>query len=161
MVNYTLAVVLAFSGGLLSYGALADSGGHHGKGNNFHQKKNHDKPHKKPKGHHSPYRAPSNVIVVQQPVVSSLTINLNFGSVRPIAVDNGITGYGQLPYGIAKQVIIGRPLPPGIAKRRLPRHFESRLPAYEGYEWRMSGRDLMLLAVGSAVVIKVIENVFE
>nr|ELR5113183.1 hypothetical protein [Providencia stuartii] len=163
--KYLLSALLMMSSGLLPYTAQADPKGHHGEGNgrqkNYYENSHNHKHNERGKKHHEKRYYPNEVIVVQQPVLPGFNINLNFGSVRPIAVDYGMTGYSRLPPGIAKQVIVGRPFPPGIAKRRLPRHFESRLPVYDGYEWRMSGRDLVLMAIGTAVVVKVIEDVFE
>lgn len=163
--KYLLSALVMMSSGLLPYTAQADPRGQHGQGNGRQQydyKDSYkDKHHDRRKKDHEKRYYPNEVIVVQQPVSPGFNINLNFGSVRPIAVDYGVTGYSRLPPGIAKQVIVGRPLPPGIAKRRLPRHFESRLPVYDGYEWRMSGRDLVLMAISTAVVVKVIEDVFE
>ncbi len=78
-----------------------------------------------------------------------------------LAIEYGLTGYQGLPPGIAKQVSRGKPLPPGIAKKSLPAGFTSQLPVYVGYEWKISGRDLLLVAVGTAIVAEVIENVFE
>lgn len=87
--------------------------------------------------------------------------NVSFGYVRPLAIEYGLTGYKGLPPGIAKQIGRGKPLPPGIAKKVLPREFISQLPVYVGYEWQVSGRDLLLVAVGTAIIAEIIENVFE
>lgn len=87
--------------------------------------------------------------------------NVTLGYVRPLAIEYGLTGYKGLPPGIAKQVGRGKPLPPGIAKKVLPKEFISQLPVYVGYEWQVSGRDLLLVAVGTAIIAEIIENVFE
>lgn len=66
----------------------------------------------------------------------------------------------SLPPGIAKNLARGKPLPPGIA-----RHFDSRLtsrlPHYEGYEWRQVGRDVVLVAIASGIVYEVLRNVLD
>lgn len=163
--KYLLSALLMMTSGLVPYTAQADRGGHHGEGKGrqqyYYEDSHKHKHHERGRKHSERRYYPDEVVIVQQPVSPGLNINLNFGSVRPMAIDYGVTGYSRLPPGIAKQVIVGRPLPPGIAKRRLPRHFESRLPVYDGYEWRMSGRDLVLMAISTAVVVKVIEDVFE
>lgn len=92
---------------------------------------------------------------------SDASFNVSFGYARSLAIENGLTGYKGLPPGIAKQVSRGKPLPPGIAKKRLPSGFVSRLPVYVGYEWKISGRDLILVAIGTAIVAEIIEGVFE
>lgn len=92
---------------------------------------------------------------------ANVIFNVNFGRVRPLAIEYGLTGYNSLPPGIAKQVSRGKPLPPGIAKKVLPSEFLTQLPVYVGYEWKVSGRDLLLVAVGTAIVAEIIENVFE
>ncbi|EJD6369472.1 hypothetical protein HBA43_08770 [Providencia rettgeri] len=92
---------------------------------------------------------------------ANVNFTVSFGNVRPLAIEYGLTGYQGLPPGIAKQVSRGKPLPPGIAKKSLPAGFTSQLPVYVGYEWKISGRDLLLVAVGTTIVAEVIENVFE
>ncbi|WP_442959111.1 MULTISPECIES: anti-virulence regulator CigR family protein [unclassified Providencia] len=92
---------------------------------------------------------------------SLISININFGDVRPVAVNYGLVGYKGLPPGIEKQIRRGKPLPPGIAKKALPASFRACLPTYSGYEWRMSGKDLLLVAIKTAIVAEIIENVFE
>ncbi|MBN6362348.1 hypothetical protein JZM27_14020 [Providencia huaxiensis] len=92
---------------------------------------------------------------------ANVSFNVSFGNVRPLAIEYGLTGYRGLPPGIAKQVSRGKPLPPGIAKKTLPSAFLAQLPVYVGYEWKMSGRDLILVALGTAIVAEIIENVFE
>jgi Ni/Co efflux regulator RcnB len=37
----------------------------------------------------------------------------------------------------------------------------ARLPAYPGYEWRIAGSDLVLVAIATAVVADVLLNVFD
>ncbi|EHZ6872413.1 hypothetical protein K6N86_002113 [Providencia rettgeri] len=92
---------------------------------------------------------------------SNISFNVSFGNVRPLAIEYGLTGYRGLPPGIAKQVGRGKPLPPGIAKKALPSAFLAQLPVYVGYEWKISGQDLVLVAIGTAIVAEIIENVFE
>lgn len=88
-------------------------------------------------------------------------VYIGYGDARRLAVRHGLTGYGNLPPGIAKQVARGRPLPPGIAKKAVPEPMLRELPHYPGYEWRIAGRDLVLIALSTAVVTTVINNVFD
>src|SRR3546814_1604788 len=72
------------------------------------------------------------------------------------ALDYGLTGYSALPPGIRKNLARGKPLPPGIQKKIVPGSLLSRLPRYSGYEWRVAGSDLILVAVATAVVADVL-----
>jgi hypothetical protein len=80
---------------------------------------------------------------------------------RRLAVANGLTGYKRLPPGIAKNLARGKPLPPGIARTRVPGGMLNSLPRIEGHEWQISGRDLLLVAIGTLIVVEVLQNVFE
>lgn len=77
------------------------------------------------------------------------------------ALDYGLSGYSSLPPGIRKNLARGKPLPPGIAKKMVPSPLLSRLPRYPGYEWRVAGSDLILIAVATAVVADVLYDVFD
>ena len=61
----------------------------------------------------------------------------------------------------AKNVVRGKPLPPGIAKKTLPASMINDLPYYPGYEWRAVGDDLVLVALSTAIVTSVINGVFD
>ena len=62
---------------------------------------------------------------------------------------------------IAKNLVRGKPLPPGIAKKAVPASMLEQLPHYPGYEWRIAGNDLVLIAVSTAIVTSIINNVFD
>lgn len=85
---------------------------------------------------------------------------ITISTARGYAVEYGVTGYGSLPPGIRKNLARGKPLPPGIAKKAVPRSMLARLPAYPGYEWRVAGSDLILVALATAVVADVLVDVF-
>ncbi|HAZ55034.1 MAG TPA: hypothetical protein DCY50_08550, partial [Franconibacter helveticus] len=80
---------------------------------------------------------------------------------RQLAVNYGLTGYQSLPPGIAKNLARGKPLPPGIAKKTVPADMLRDLPYYPGYEWRVVGEDLVLIALSTAVVTAIINGVFD
>lgn len=63
--------------------------------------------------------------------------------------------------GIAKNLVRGKPLPPGIAKKTLPASMINDLPYYPGYEWRAVGDDLVLVALSTAIVTSIINGVFD
>ena len=79
---------------------------------------------------------------------------------RSLAVNYGLTGYQSLPPGIAKNLARGKPLPPGIAKKAVPASMLGQLPYYPGYEWRIVGDDLVLVALSTAIVTAIINGVF-
>ncbi|HGY2265720.1 anti-virulence regulator CigR family protein [Enterobacteriaceae bacterium TYF_5] len=87
--------------------------------------------------------------------------DLTYAQARWLASENGLPGYHALPPGIAKNLARGKPLPPGIAKRAVPAHMRDRLPHYPGYEWKIAGDDLVLIALSTAVVTYIINDVFE
>ncbi|WCM51529.1 RcnB family protein [Pseudomonas sp. WJP1] len=53
----------------------------------------------------------------------------------------------------------GRPLPHGYYGERLDNRALSRLPYYQGYEWRRAGSDIVLIAMGSGIVYEILEGV--
>jgi hypothetical protein len=65
-----------------------------------------------------------------------------------------------LPPGIAKNLARGKPLPPGIAKRYLPPGLLGQLPPRPGYEWVAVGRDVVLIAIATGIVIDILSDVF-
>ncbi|ELY4583585.1 hypothetical protein SMZ82_002920 [Cronobacter malonaticus] len=87
--------------------------------------------------------------------------DISYSRARSLAVNYGLTGYESLPPGIAKNLARGKPLPPGIAKKSVPATMLNELPYYPGYEWKMVGDDLVLIALSTALVTAVINNVFD
>jgi len=93
--------------------------------------------------------------------VASAGIRLSYGDARRFAVDSNLTGYKPLPPGIRKNLARGKPMPPGIAKTRMPSSFLRRLPAHEGYEWRIAGSDLALVFEADMSISGVLKDVFK
>ena len=87
--------------------------------------------------------------------------DISFATARHLAVNYGLTGYDSLPPGIAKNLARGKPLPPGIAKKTVPASMLGQLPYYPGYEWKIVGDDLVLIALSTAVVSAIINGVFD
>jgi hypothetical protein len=87
--------------------------------------------------------------------------DISYHTARALAVNYGLTGYQALPPGIAKNLARGKPLPPGIAKKTVPASMLNQLPYYPGYEWRVVGDDLVLIALSTAVVTTIINSVFD
>lgn len=96
---------------------------------------------------------------------SELALSLVTAGITAIAAQNlasnlGLFGYSPLPPGIAKNLARGKPLPPGIAKKYPPQSMIAQLPFHRGYEWRVAGYDLILVAIGTSIVADVLRNVF-
>ena len=94
-------------------------------------------------------------------VSDDVSVRLSYDRARSLAVNYGLTGYDSLPPGIVKNLARGKPLPPGIAKKMVPASMLGQLPSYPGYEWRIAGDDLVLIALSTAIVTAVINGVFE
>jgi len=92
--------------------------------------------------------------------VTLSTAGITVSTARGYAVQAGATGYSSLPPGIRKNLARGKPLPPGIAKKMVPGPMLARLPVHPGYEWRVAGSDLILVAIATAVVADVLTGVF-
>ncbi|MBW9400727.1 hypothetical protein FHC51_13055 [Leclercia sp. EC_58] len=86
---------------------------------------------------------------------------VSYDHARHLALNYGLTGYDSLPPGIAKNLARGKPLPPGIAKKTVPASMLGQLPSYPGYEWRVVGKDLVLIALSTAIVTTIINGVFD
>lgn len=93
--------------------------------------------------------------------VTLSTAGISISTARGYAVQAGATGYGSLPPGIRKNLARGKPLPPGIAKKMVPGPMLARLPVHPGYEWRVAGNDLILIAIATGIVADVLANVFD
>lgn len=94
---------------------------------------------------------------------ASVTVSagISVGDARRLAVANGATGMRALPPGIARNLERGKPLPPGIARQMVPQGMLSGLPRVADHEWRIAGRDLVLIAIGTAIVVDILRDVFE
>lgn len=146
-------LMLLLSVGLLaplSAGAAPPEGKGHGKPDKEHkQQKAYKKGH--PQGPKSSPGARS----------ASPSVSIGFDRARRIALTHRYTGYRSLPPGIRMNLARGKPLPPGIARKRVPGAMLAELPYYPGYEWRIAGTDLVLVAIATAVIADVLFDVFE
>ncbi|WP_368543384.1 anti-virulence regulator CigR family protein [Enterobacter soli] len=94
-------------------------------------------------------------------VSDDVDARVSFDRARHLALNYGLTGYDSLPPGIAKNLARGKPLPPGIAKKTVPAKMLGQLPSYPGYEWRVVGDNLVLIALSTAIVTTIINGVFK
>lgn len=93
--------------------------------------------------------------------ISLTSAGITLSTARGYAVDYGATRYTALPPGIRKNLARGKPLPPGIAKKTIPGPMLAHLPVHPGYEWQVAGTDLILVAIGTAIIADVLFDVFE
>jgi hypothetical protein len=84
---------------------------------------------------------------VSATIGAGVSVGITIGDARRLATSYELTG--------------AKPLPPGIAKTRLPDPFIAELPYHQGYEWQRIGRDLVLVAVGTLIVAEILEHVFD
>jgi len=91
----------------------------------------------------------------------TVTVVISAGEARILAVNRGVTGMRPLPPGIQRNLARGKPLPPGIARQMVPRSLLADLPVILDHEWRIAGRDLILIALGTLVVMEILEDVFD
>lgn len=80
---------------------------------------------------------------------------------REYAQHAGLTGYRDLPPGIRKNLMRGKPLPPEIARQVRSSAFLDRLPRHPGYEWQTAGTDLILVSVATGVIADILLDVFD
>ena len=92
--------------------------------------------------------------------VSLVMAGISLEKARHLALDYHYTGYSSLPPGIKKNLARGKPLPPGIAKKMVPSRMLAHLPRHAGYEWRVAGADLILVAAATGIVADVLSGVF-
>lgn len=85
---------------------------------------------------------------------------LNHHQARELAQANKMTGYKPLPPNAKRHMAPGKPLPRDVQARPVPEHMRAGLPQHPGYEWRIAGTDLLLVAAGTLIISQIIENVF-
>jgi hypothetical protein len=90
-----------------------------------------------------------------------VSTSIAYETARRLALEHRYTGSGSLPPGVRKNLTRGKPLPPGIAKKAVPGPMLARLPRYPGYEWRVYGSDLVLVALATAAIADVLHDVFK
>jgi len=72
--------------------------------------------------------------------------------------NGGAIPAADLPPGIRKKVVRGKPLPPGIAKR-FPNDLSARLPARPGYDWRTVGADVVLIKAATGAIVDIVKDI--
>jgi len=91
----------------------------------------------------------------------SVSVGISVGEARRLAVGHGLTGMRGLPPGIQRNLARGKSLPPGIARHTVPGRLLNDLPRIPDHEWRIAGRDLILIAIGTLIVVEILEDVFD
>ncbi|AYY81603.1 MULTISPECIES: anti-virulence regulator CigR family protein [Proteus] len=156
--HISFRLFLLFFTMVFSLGSFANPPHGNGNGNgNGHQKGRHyqndnDRNFNKNDGFSSEIKINSHGLV---------SVSLTYKDARALAIRNNIVGYQSLPPGIAKNLVRGKPLPPGIMKKAIPSNMLNQLPYYQGYEWKIVGNDLVLVAIGTSIIAAVINHVFD
>ncbi|QDZ39145.1 RcnB family protein [Euhalothece natronophila Z-M001] len=89
-----------------------------------------------------------------------INVSIDKREIRDFVERRDYTGYSSLPPGIRRNLARGKPIPPGIAKqRRVPTRLQERLPDYSGYEWRIYGNDLVLVATANGIIAEVLSGI--
>ena len=88
----------------------------------------------------------------------SLIDNQNSEQVRGAGRGNGRNG--GLPPGIAKNLEVGKPLPPGIAKQYVTHDVLLRLPPLrDGYEYIVVAGKILLIEIATQVIRDILVDV--
>ncbi len=105
--------------------------------------------------------APAAKPTSQSPVtITDATLVDNGSSTQGRGMGRGNGRNGGLPPGIAKNLAVGKPLPPGIAKQYLAPNVLLRLPPLkEGYEYVVVAGKVLLIAIATQVVHDILEDV--
>ena len=103
-------------------------------------------------GNNAPQRGNPSVVV---------TAGINVVDAKKLAAANNLTGLRTLPPGIRRNLQRGKPLPRGISRQVMPDAVLVELPRHPGHEWRIAGRDLVLIAIGTLIVVDILNDVFE
>ena len=83
----------------------------------------------------------------------------DFGPVRQVIRDHHDQFSRGAPPPRNIRLVRGQPLPHGYYGERLDNRALARLPVYQGYEWRRSGPDVVLIAVGTGIVYEILDGV--
>jgi len=83
----------------------------------------------------------------------------DFGPIRQIIHNDHEHFSRGAPPPPGYHLVRGQPLPRGYEGERLDERALSRLPVYEGYEWRRMGSDVVLIAIGTGVVYEILDGV--
>jgi len=89
-----------------------------------------------------------------------VTAGISVSAARQLAGQHQLIGVSALPPGIRQQLSLGKPLPSGLARKINKPAFVAALPQHPGHEWQICGTDLVLVAVATAVVADILQDVF-
>jgi Ni/Co efflux regulator RcnB len=82
----------------------------------------------------------------------------DFGPVRQVIRDNHNDFRRGAPPPPGIRLVRGQPLPRNYYGERLDSRALAHLPYYEGYEWRRSGPDIVLIAIGTGIVYQILDG---
>ncbi|QJI31956.1 RcnB family protein [Pseudomonas sp. ADAK18] len=82
----------------------------------------------------------------------------DFGPVRQAIRDNHNDFRRGAPPPRGIRLVQGQPLPRNYYGERLDNRALAHLPQYPGYEWRRSGGDVVLIAIGTSIVYQILDG---
>ena len=82
----------------------------------------------------------------------------DFGPVRQVIRDNHNDFRRGAPPPPGVRLVRGQPLPRNYYGERLDNRALAHLPQYPGYEWRRSGGDIVLIAIGTSIVYQILDG---
>lgn len=82
----------------------------------------------------------------------------DFGPVRQLIRDNHNDFRRGTPPPPGVRLMRGQPLPRNYYGERLDPRALAHLPQYPGYEWRRSGGDIVLIAIGTSIVYQILDG---
>jgi len=93
-------------------------------------------------------------------VTTEVSLTANHTSENITGAGRGNGRNGGLPPGIAKNLEVGKPLPPGIAKQYVTHDVLLRLPPLsEGYEYIVVAGKILVIAIATQIVHDILEDV--
>lgn len=99
--------------------------------------------------------------MLRNSLAAEVVMSISAAEARRLAAANNLTGRRSLPPGIQRNLERGKPLPPGIARQMVPQSMLAGLPVYPEHEWRIAGDDLILVALGTQLVVQLLNDVFQ
>lgn len=105
--------------------------------------------------------SPASNSAMRNSLAAEVTVSITAAEARRIAASYNLTGRRALPPGIQRNLARGKPLPPGIARQMVPQSMLTALPVYADHEWRIAGDDLVLVALGTMLVVELLNDVFQ
>ena len=94
---------------------------------------------------------------------AQVSVSVQFGSDAELTIRNYFRANPMVPEGLPpgmyNRLAKGKPLPPGIAKRFVPDGLRAQLPTYPDCDVVIVGRDVLLIAAATSIVLDILHDV--